>query len=475
MGQTYYEILGVAENATPEAIEAAFKSRAREVHPDTVAPENAYLRRVAAEAFKDLSEAKAVLLNPIERQKYDGRLAYQRGAKETSSASTAPPPPAATPRSGSPPPARAVPPASTARASAPAPKRPPRFVFRQPLNASLVSFFFVVLGLGSIFFVGWLMWSGRTPPVWLAILTLCVGLLSFRHGMRPSVNPRVRGASVPLLIVGFVLAAVFFFVWFPSMPVFVPKTTAEHAEASAPDATGAKAKPQPGSSRAIAAKPTIVTVDESGDDVGSPVKIWTNPKDGQSYRTRLNGDTLSLESVGGNPKTAAGIANCEFHRAASGGQSWTGNCSERNRKNQNTRQSSATIRSFSDTRIEVSTSDIPEFAMIPVENASAGAPGSPQSAAEPDLSSLTGPEKQSLESACASDKLMQGPAEYNGCLAKQLAALKALPKRPDLSGLSSPDADFVESQCSGAKLMQGPAAYYQCLSNQLELLKKRNR
>jgi hypothetical protein len=474
MGQTYYEILGVAENATPEAIEAAFKSRAREVHPDAVAPGNAYLRRVAAEAFKDLSEAKAILLNPIERQKYDARLAYERGARQTSTASAAVPPPfQAASRSQTPPRSQSAP---AARPSpTPAPRQPPRFVFRQPLNASLVSFLFVVLGLGAIFFVGWLMWSGRTPPVWLAVLTLAVGLLSFRHGMRPSLNARVRGASVPLLIGGFLLAAIFFFIWFPSMPVFVTKTAAEHAAPSAPEAVASKSLRQPNSQRASAQKPTIVTVDNSGDDdAGSPVKIWKSLRDGQSYRTRLSGDTLSLEAVGGNPKTA-GIANCEFHRSNSGGESWTGNCSERNPKDQTTRKSVATLRRFSDSRMEVITSDIPEFAMIPVEDLPTGTAGSPQSAAEPDLSSLSGPEKQSLESACASDKLMQGPLEYNRCVEKQLAALKALPKRSDLSGLNSRDADFVESQCSQAKLMQGPAEYYKCLANQLELLKKQSR
>src|ERR1700681_4711761 len=83
MAPTYYEILAVAENATADEIEAAFKSRAKEVHPDTVAPGNSYLKEVAAEAFKDLSEAKAVLLDPAERQKYDTQLARARGVKQS--------------------------------------------------------------------------------------------------------------------------------------------------------------------------------------------------------------------------------------------------------------------------------------------------------------------------------------------------------------------------------------------------------
>ncbi len=44
-------------------------------------------------------------------------------------------------------------------------------------------------------------------------------------------------------------------------------------------------------------------------------------------------------------------------------------------------------------------------------------------AERPDLSQLTPEERQSIESACSYDKLMNGPAAYNECLRKQLAAL----------------------------------------------------
>ncbi len=97
--QTYYDILGVPENATDAEIEAAFKSKGREVHPDKVPPGNPYLRKVAAEAFKDLSEAKSILLDHAERQKYDAGLAYMRG----STASSANPAPAPQPQAAPPP------------------------------------------------------------------------------------------------------------------------------------------------------------------------------------------------------------------------------------------------------------------------------------------------------------------------------------------------------------------------------------
>ena len=78
MAKNYYEILGVPENASDSDIEAAFKVKAREVHPDTVPADNPYLRKVASEAFKDLSEAKATLLDRTAREKFDASLAADR-------------------------------------------------------------------------------------------------------------------------------------------------------------------------------------------------------------------------------------------------------------------------------------------------------------------------------------------------------------------------------------------------------------
>jgi curved DNA-binding protein CbpA len=89
MAKNYYEILGVPENASDADIEAAFKVKAREVHPDTVPADNPYLRQVASEAFKDLSEAKATLLDRTAREKFDGSLAAERErARESSSSSS---------------------------------------------------------------------------------------------------------------------------------------------------------------------------------------------------------------------------------------------------------------------------------------------------------------------------------------------------------------------------------------------------
>src|SRR5215469_15177477 len=85
MAKNYYEILGVPENASDSDIEAAFKVKAREVHPDTVPVDNVYLRKVASEAFKDLSEAKATLLDRTAREKFDASLAAERERNRESS------------------------------------------------------------------------------------------------------------------------------------------------------------------------------------------------------------------------------------------------------------------------------------------------------------------------------------------------------------------------------------------------------
>ena len=109
----------------------------------------------------------------------------------------------------------------------------------------------------------------------------------------------------------------------------------------------------------------------------------------------------------------------------------------------------------------------------PVETAQTVADPSPGSdTGEPDLSGLGGSEKQSIESACAADKLMEGPAAYNTCVRKQLDALKAAPKAPDLSHLSGPERDSIELTCASAKLMRGPAEYNACLVRQVDALKK---
>jgi len=61
----YYDVLGVARDASDGDIKKAFRKLARELHPD-VNPEPA-----AAEQFRDASEAYEALSNPETRARYD--------------------------------------------------------------------------------------------------------------------------------------------------------------------------------------------------------------------------------------------------------------------------------------------------------------------------------------------------------------------------------------------------------------------
>ena len=61
----YYEVLGVSKNATDEEIKRAFRKLAKQYHPDVNKEEG------AAEKFKEIGEAYAVLSDKQKRSQYD--------------------------------------------------------------------------------------------------------------------------------------------------------------------------------------------------------------------------------------------------------------------------------------------------------------------------------------------------------------------------------------------------------------------
>jgi curved DNA-binding protein len=62
----YYDVLGVARNASDAEIKKAFRTLARKYHPDVAKDKN-----TAEEKFKEINEANEVLSDPEKRRKYD--------------------------------------------------------------------------------------------------------------------------------------------------------------------------------------------------------------------------------------------------------------------------------------------------------------------------------------------------------------------------------------------------------------------
>jgi curved DNA-binding protein len=62
----YYRALGVGRNATDEEIKKAFRTLARQFHPDVAKD-----KRTAEGRFKEINEANEVLSDPEKRRKYD--------------------------------------------------------------------------------------------------------------------------------------------------------------------------------------------------------------------------------------------------------------------------------------------------------------------------------------------------------------------------------------------------------------------
>ncbi|HRC87513.1 MAG TPA: DnaJ domain-containing protein, partial [Thermoanaerobaculia bacterium] len=72
MAKSFYDILGVLQNATEEQIRLRFRELARLRHPDRFQGEE---KARAERDFQDLTEAFNVLLNPERRRQHDAELA----------------------------------------------------------------------------------------------------------------------------------------------------------------------------------------------------------------------------------------------------------------------------------------------------------------------------------------------------------------------------------------------------------------
>lgn len=68
----YYDILGVSQNATGQEIKSAFRTLAKEWHPDT----KKHNHKEATKKFAEISTAYEVLSDPQKRRKYDLYYGY---------------------------------------------------------------------------------------------------------------------------------------------------------------------------------------------------------------------------------------------------------------------------------------------------------------------------------------------------------------------------------------------------------------
>jgi DnaJ domain len=94
---TYYTVLEVPETATQAEIKAAYRNLIKQVHPDTLATLPRYLKGIAEDKAKEMTEAYSVLSNVTKRRQYDRLIAEHRQQ-------SAPSPPPSPPNAAAPPP-----------------------------------------------------------------------------------------------------------------------------------------------------------------------------------------------------------------------------------------------------------------------------------------------------------------------------------------------------------------------------------
>jgi len=91
--KSYYEMLRVPSDVTPEELKAAFHKFALACHPDRAVEESAEVARAAAEVFKRGVEAYRVLSRADLRARYDRELAKGRLRLDEGKLESVPPPP----------------------------------------------------------------------------------------------------------------------------------------------------------------------------------------------------------------------------------------------------------------------------------------------------------------------------------------------------------------------------------------------
>ena len=81
--KTFYQILGVPENAKPEEIRAAYLAKARKLHPDNFRNASKRDQARSEELMRELNEAWSTLSNGEKRSKYDLKLISEKPDKRS--------------------------------------------------------------------------------------------------------------------------------------------------------------------------------------------------------------------------------------------------------------------------------------------------------------------------------------------------------------------------------------------------------
>lgn len=76
--RTYYQVLGVAEDADAEDIRHSARAMSEKFHPDRVSHRDKVLAAEYEKMLKEINEAKQCLLDPVSRQRYNNLLKHQR-------------------------------------------------------------------------------------------------------------------------------------------------------------------------------------------------------------------------------------------------------------------------------------------------------------------------------------------------------------------------------------------------------------
>jgi hypothetical protein len=397
---SYYTVLGVAENGSPEEIKAAYRELVRQVHPDSIATASPYWKRAAEDKTKEVNEAYAVLADAGKRREYDRLLARRRQASPPAPVKPTPSPshasaaqaPSYCPQCGAGqyadgycPGCRNSTRTQAGPAAGPRPQRQSQALRRKDIGELVLALccgFVVVGGLAGLFRAVW-------APLLCSIAL--AGLLRVRNTLRISRLYRWLAAAALAVSVCFVVSDL------AQPPQASPPPLSQasipdpgepvKAETTAGDSTDRRVEPPDVQPPADPGPPDLsgLTFDEKqsieavcGQDVPVPlaynrclVRQLTSWKAGPGrpdLSPLTRDDRLSIEAVCASAKFTKGPA--AYNRCL--------------------------IRQLERSKTGVK---------------------------RPDLSALAADDRQSIENRCANAKYIEGPAAYNACLIQRLQSL----------------------------------------------------